>query len=270
MPFIIGQSSTITINGKGTDFAGIISFSFNDGKSFNPLYQLTNLGTASSTVYAIDVQENPTVNFSVYSGYDTVVNSPVFTGGDLDVPDCVNSAMSIAVDFVPGLCPVPGGGGSPFLVNDTFYVNSYSFSKDISGFGQESWSAQGLPASHFIIPNSPTSFSDVTSAAAETAATTVILLNGIPTGNVSGDFSFTHASGILTPESGDAGIVLFASDDIRINQVNSDVSAGALSLGNANITYNGFVSSFGGSTLFRKDGVAINASVSIPISPIYL
>jgi hypothetical protein len=265
MVFVIGQASVVSVTGGGnSDWQGITSFSFNTGATFNPLFQLNS--AASSTgegfVYAVDVSASPSVSLSLYSGFDTEANSGHYS---VTMPtSCTDSDLVANIVFTPGLCG--SNYGSIFSLGGTedFFITSYSYSKDVSGFGTESWSFQGKPDPAFLIPGShpATSFSSVMSGLEEPSVE-VVMVNGIATGNVSGDFSQADLD--------DTKLVFDRITDASsvANNKEVSVSAGNVSIGNANVTFNGFVREFGGATLFRRDGIVLNASVTIPVNPVY-
>jgi hypothetical protein len=87
------------------------------------------------------------------------------------------------------------------------------------------------------------------------------MINGIPTGNRSGD--------VNSPFSlDDTGVKLYSTNPLESRSM--EASAGAVSLGKATTTEYGFVKQMGGSTVFKADGIILNASVSIEYNPIYV
>ena len=300
MPYVIGQSSILKVfhNGgsESTLWKGIISFSFNEGKGFNPLYQLSNNLSSHRSVYAVEANSNPTASLTMYSGYKQsgteYPNSHSFDA--TGTIDCDDSPLWVSIEFTPGLC-VPFSDWNINRYNAStsstnsygkFFVNSYSFSKDAQGFGQESWSFQAKPRTSILIsPSSPGSFQGVMDSTViqdEVDLGDIHMVSGVPTGSVSGDFDeynyndnedYLSRAGIeiaynkKTDTSPPSPGGSFVKDKLASKTVES--SAGALSLGRANVTHNGFVTAFGGSTLIRKDGISVTANVSIPLTPVY-
>jgi len=237
MPFIIGQSSVVSFDGLSD---GIISFSWQEGKGFSPLYQL-----GSDSLFAVESTGSETVSISIYGGAGTTE----FT--DMSTPNCTDSQLSVSVSFTPGFCPVGGASGYT-LNNRTFFVTSYSYSKDIQGVGQESWSLTTYPSSDFYMMTGNTK---VISTPISNSPT-IVMINGMPTGQFYGE-------GISQAE---AGVTLYNS---TLTTKSAEVSAGALSLGRAKEVTQGFVEKFGNSTLLKKDGTVCEAQVNIEYSPIY-
>lgn len=238
MPFVIGQASTITFGGLNQ---GIVSVSWQEGKGFTPLYQL-----GSDSIYAIESSQNQTLSVTIYGN----AGSPSFSSGQLDVPNCVDSDLKVSVTFTPGLCP---STGSYSFSNRDFFVTSYSYSKDVQGVGQESWSLVAKPDNSFYMM--PGSSLNITSSPINTDPT-IVMINGFPTGQFySEEVSYNEA-----------GMALHSSN---LTTKTVEVSSGALSLGKAKTVIQGFVSSFGGSTLLKKDGSICEASLNVEFNPIY-
>jgi hypothetical protein len=236
MPFIIGQASTITF---GSLDQGIVSVSWQEGKGFTPLYQL-----GSDSIYAIESNQNQTLNVTIYGN----AGSPSFS--NLDVPNCTDSSLKVNITFTPGLCPSTGAYS---FSNREFFVNSYSYSKDVQGVGQESWSLVAKPGNAFYMMTG--SSLNITSSSISNTPT-IVMINGLPTGQF-------YSEGVT---SGEAGVTLHTSN---LTTKTMDVSSGALSLGKAKTITQGFVSSFGGSTLLKKDGSICETSVNVEYNPIY-
>lgn len=251
MPYIIGQSSVISFVGKGTEVAdGIVSVQWQEGRSFSPLYQLGGI-----PVYAVQFNSAPSLNITVYGDAGT----PVFTETDLDVPvDCADSSLQISVTFVPGFCPATPGWN---INNEVFFVNSYSYSKDVSGIGQETWSLIGKPVSGFSMANQSSYGANLNIPSQTDEDISPKMINGIPTGNRSGDVSSPFSLD-------DTGVKLYATSPLESRSM--EASAGAISLGKATTTEYGFAKQLGGSTVFKADGIILNASVNIEYNPIYV
>lgn len=229
---IIGNSTTVV-----TDLfpeGGIISVNFGPSVQVNRLWQLGS--------------------FSPYTSYYTTQNQLSITayakkedgsGGsqliDLTPSTSCADTGAIFVSVNPGVC---GLTVSP--QEDVFYVTGYSYSKDNQGFGQESWSF----TSKLTMPS---------------YAGTIMMLRGISTGQVlTGD-------GILTAL--EVGVVVNETDSMYggsyIEGATGSVSAGQLALGEYAVTREVVVSSVGGS-VGKADGYKGTASVSTPVSPIYI
>jgi hypothetical protein len=306
MPYVIGQSSVLNIyTGTGnTPWKGIVSFNFNEGRGFNPLYQLSKDTNAYNSVYAIEANSNPTISITMHSGYYMggvhYPNSYGTDGTPLQfIPysspiSCADSDMWVSVDFVPGLCtPAPDWNVNTYNANPNslgsygkFFVNSYSFSKEAQGLGQESWSFQAKPKTAILISDSPSSFDTLMNSDVlddQIDPDNVHMVKGIVTGNVSGEFDeynvmdsvdYLSRAGVEISYNNKSNAGPYPASGTRyvtdvLASKTVEVSAGALSTGRATVTHNGFVTKFGASTLIRKDGIAINASVNVNLTPVY-
>lgn len=300
MPYVIGQSSILKVfhNGgsESTLWKGILSFSFNESKGFNPLYQLSNNLASHRSVYAVEANSSPTASITMYSGYKEsgtkYPNSHAFD--TTDEIDCDDSPLWVSIEFTPGLC-VPfsdwninryDASTSSSNSYGKFFISSYSFSKEAQGFGQESWSFQAKPRTSILISSSsPGSFQNVMDSTViqdEIDLEDIHMVSGVVTGSVSGDFdeynyndsedyldragidiAYNSKTNTSQPSPGSS----FVKDKLASKSVES--SAGALSLGRANVSHSGFVSEIGGSTLIRKDGISVNANATVPLTPVY-
>ena len=272
MAFVIGQASTIDVSGGGVSgWKGITSFSYNTGVSFNPLFQLTDSPSVggSESVYAVDVSASPTISVSNYAGFGTSANSGHYTVTMPSPGTCTDSALTVNVTFTPGLCGTNFSGVFSLDGVDDYFITSYSFSKDAEGFGTESWSMQGRPAPAFLIPGSqpPSTFDSVMTVTPEEPSIDVVMVNGIATGTASGDFINSDIDGATDGVNLSFSRVMSYTNVAANKEVS--VSAGNVSIGNATLTFNGFIEEFGGATLFRKDGTVVNVSVTVPMNPVY-
>ena len=168
------------------------------------------------------------------------------TGGSVPfaVPpstSCIDTgAVSITVN--PASCV---GSLLPFV--DNYYLNSYSYSKDNLGFGQETWSFTSKP----IIDN---------------YGGTIVMLRGIAEGTIS------TGPGIMTPA--DMGVVIDdpASNDAfgaPIEGESGSVQAGTPGIGNYDIQRYVIATTVGGSK-GKGAGADGDVSISIPVTPVYL
>jgi hypothetical protein len=87
--------------------------------------------------FDVNVTEQETVSLSNYGGASsTVALAPSAA--------CVDSTAQMAITITPAPCV---GGVVPIIRTgtDSLFINSYSYSKDFQGYGQESWSLQSKP-----------------------------------------------------------------------------------------------------------------------------
>jgi len=233
---IIGGGTTIT-----TDFLsdgdGVTSVSFDFTASVERLWQL---GSFSPYITTVTQQRNVSVN--VYGikpdgggGTNALLMAPSTSCAD---------ATSVSIELNATLCQ--GGGSESF--QDDFFVTSYSYSKDFTSYGTESWSFVNKPS-------------------IDTYTGTIYMLRGMPTGKI-----LSQGDGILT--NGEMGMLVDEgnSQDSSGNNIESEagsVSAGFPGIGNFDVSREVVVYSVGASTGYRP-GYKGNASCSVPVQPIYL
>lgn len=218
MAVIIGQATTVSFGD-----ACVQQVSWNANPNVQRLYCLD--GTFQA--WKLSAKPSITVNLSIYSPGPTYDCSPStecesFSGGDIE--------CSVS----PGVC----GDSSITGIDGTFYVNSYSFSKeDASMPGQESWSL--ITWDSTIVD------------------TGVIELVAVPTYVIRGT-----AEGQAT----DSTITGITFEQTTGTFTTGSVSAGQV--GKADVITTGIVNTVGGGSTSAGD--IGNGSVSIPIQPLYI
>lgn len=176
---------------------------------------------------------NPLYNRIIINQHS--LNVTVFAGGGSTYPtlpstDC-DDANSKAVSIVAQGC----GSGGQVSFSDNMYVTSYSYNKDVQGFGSESWSLITKPV--------PSDESD----------DNIRMIRGV-------------AEGQSSMYGADTGVDF---SEIAAEGQTVDVSAGSPGIGRAFDIEYGEVIQIGGG-LLKQDGLDGTASVSIPYSPLYV
>lgn len=236
MAVIIGAGSTVT----STQFpnGGIVSVNFGFQPSVNRLYQL-----GSFDPYDTDVQKKRTIQLNVYGVREdgSGGSTPLDVSPSTDCTDAGN--VSITVN--PASCV-----GSLLPFTDDYFVNSYSYSKDNLGYGQEAWGF----TSKTVIPGYTGS---------------IVMLRGIAEGTLS--------TGPGTMDPGDMGLTVneSASNDVLgapIQGETGSVQAGSPGIGNYEISRHVIVTSVGGSIGKNDsiDGLTGQASIQIPLNEVFL
>jgi len=235
MSVIIGAGTTVVSTQFPND--GIVSVNFGFQPNVTRLYQL-----GSFTPYDSYTTRSRTLSVTAYG------SKRDGTGGtaqhDVSPSTTCTDAGTINITINPASCV---SSLVPFV--DDYFVNSYSYQKDNLGFGQETWSMTTKP----II---------------STYTGTIVMLRGIAEGTVS------TGNGTMDPAL--QGIVVddTASNDTsgEITGESGSVQAGSPGVGNYDITRYVVVTSIGGSIGSNSsvDGLSGNASVSIPLTPVYL
>lgn len=213
MPFVISAGTLVT--GFG---AGIQSVSVNLSPQIQRLYQL-----GSIVPFDKNVISQTTLNISKYSG----------SGGTYSVlaSSTCDDASSIILSITAGGC------SGAISVSDTFFLTSYSYSKDAQGWGIESFSFVSKP--------------EVIGSGA-----TVNMIRGV-------------AEGQSTTDGGANTGVVFITGGTTIPGTTVDVTAGSPGIGKAFTIEFGEVETVGGGT-GKADGLEGNANVSAPYTPVYL
>lgn len=213
MPFVISTGTIVT--GFG---AGIISVNLSLTPQIQRLYQL-----GSGIPFDRNVTRQNQLNITRYGGVNSSIN--------VEASASCTDANSTAISIVGGGC-----AGNEVNVSDNWYVSSYSYQKDVQGWGQESWSFISKP---LVIGSSATA----------------TMIRGT-------------AEGQSTNDGGaDTGVVFL---DTLIQGNTIEVSAGSPGIGRAFEFDYGEVQIVGGTTTGKADGLDGNASVSIPYTPIYI
>ena len=215
-----------------------MSVQFGFDPTVERLYQL-----GSFVPYDTNVSKTRTLSLVVYG------KKPNGTGGSsqFDVSPsttCVDAGTT-NITVNPASCV---GSLLPFTAD--YFLNSYSYSKDNLGFGQETWSYTTKPD----IPG----FSG-----------TIVMLRGIAEGTIA------TGAGVMT--STDMGVVVneSASNDslgAQIQGESGSVQAGSPGIGNFDIQRHVIVTQVGASIGKNStvDGLTGNASISIPLTPVYI
>lgn len=236
MAVIIGAGTTVVSSQFPN--GGILSVQFGFNPQVDRLYQLGSFSPYDSTV-----TKTRTISVNVYG------KKADGTGGSLPltVPPstaCVDAdAINITVN--PASCV---GSLLPFA--DNYFLNSYSYAKDNLGFGQETWAFTTKP----VIDN---------------YSGTIVMLRGIAEGTIA------TGPGIMTPL--DMGVIVDdpASNDAfgaPIEGESGSVQAGTPGIGNFDIQRFVIATTVGASKGkgVGADGFSGDASISIPLTPVFL
>lgn len=212
MAFIIAQSTFVT----GLGARGYVSISL----SLTPQIQrLFDLGF--SDPFDTNITEQHNLSITRYAPGPTYSTAP---------SSLCEDANSVAITIAANAC-----GSSPGInIADDFFVNSYSYAKEVQGFGQETWAMVTRP-----IPSEGADF---------------IMIRGIAEGQ-------TSPNG---PSGQNTGVVLSAG---LVTGQEISVSVGNPGIGQADTVTFGTVSSVGGGT-GKFDGYVGSAQVTIPYTPI--
>ena len=212
MPFVISAGTVVT--GFG---AGIQSVNLNISPQIQRLYQL-----GTSVPYDRNQIIQKSLTISRYGGgggtYDTTAST------SCDEPTPLNISIAAA------------GCTYNISVDDEWWVSSYSYQKDVQGWGIESWSLITRPE---IIGSN-----DVEA----------LMIRGVAEGQSSNN------------GGANTGVTFLAG---TIQGQTMEVTAGQPGIGKAFEIDFGEVSSVGGGT-GKADGKDGNANVTIPYTPIYL
>lgn len=202
------------------------------------MYQL-----GSFQPYDSFVQKTRTIQLTVYG------ERPDGAGGSqpYDVSPSVScdDAGTVQITVNPASCVA-----SLVPFTEDFYLNSYSYQKEALGYGQESWSFTTKP----LIPG---------------FTGTIVMLRGIAEG------SLTTGGGTMDPP--DMGLVVdeAASNDSTGTEIQGEsggVQAGSPGIGTYEFTRFVVVTQVGSSIGKSPaiDGKVGNASISIPLTPVFL
>jgi len=234
MAVIVGGGSSIssTLLADGT---GVVSINFDLQANIERLWQL-----GSFSPYDTTATLQRTVNLVVYGTKPTGgggTNSTVLTPSTT-----CEDTTTIPIEFSAPVCT---GGAASF--SDSFFATSYSYSKDVQGFGRETWAFTTKP----II---------------DTYTGTIYMLGGLATGQITtgSDYLSSTSQGFVIDEA--------ASVDSLGNNIESmsgSVSSGFPGLGEYETKREVVVSEVGGS-VGKSDGYKGQCSCSIPVQPIFL
>lgn len=129
MAVIIGAGTSVT---SDIISGGFVSVSFSLSPSVERLFQL-----GSFDAFDINITEQESVSLTNYGGASTPVTLAPSTS-------CADSNAKMAVEITPAPCT---GSTTPITRTgaNSLFINSFSYSKDFQGYGQESWSLQSKP-----------------------------------------------------------------------------------------------------------------------------
>ena len=129
MVTIIGAGTTVT---SDIISGGFVSVSFSISPNVERLFQLGDFDA-----FDVNITEQESVNLTNYGGASTTVALAPSSA-------CVDSTARMAVTITPAPCV---GGVVPIERTgaDSLFINSFSYSKDFQGYGQETWSLQSKP-----------------------------------------------------------------------------------------------------------------------------
>jgi len=219
MTFIISHGTFVT------GFDAVQSVNLDLNPQIQRLYQL-----GAAVPYAKNVTKQKRLNLTVYGGanvaYSTLASSTCTDANTLSV--------SIAAN---------GCGGDGISEVDEWFVSSYSYNKDMQGWGVETWGLVSRPIGL------------LETGEEDPLAIEPIMVRGV-------------AEGQATIDGGASLGVSFLGTTIDGNTL--QVQAGSPGIGRANEVLFGEVSSVGGSTTGKSDGKDGMASVTIPYAPIYI
>lgn len=236
MPVIIGAGTTVEspqfVNG------GVVSVQFGFEPQVERLYQL-----GSFTPYDSSLTTTRTMSVNVYG------SKPNGTGGSVPLSvapsdSCVDIESTL-INVNPASCVasiLPSVG--------SYFLTSYSYSKDNLGYGQETWSFTSKPT-------------------VEGYAGTIVTLRGIAEGTI------IYGDGTMLPEYQGVTIDTAASNDSNSDPIlgeSGNVTAGPVGVGSYDIQRYIIATSVGGSRGRHADidGQVGNASVNIPLTTVFL
>lgn len=245
MAVVIGSSTTVTLEFPGQIVnTGIVSIDWSFSANIQRLYTLgMGASDCGPLEYANIRDSEVSVNFSIYGGETPSV--------DICPPEegCEDSPAKVIVTIVPGVCGnIPADGLNARAV----YINSYSYSKDRTGFGTEQWAG-----SAYVQPDAPTGG---TTPEYTTPEPTAVVL-GIAEGTIEGeDSDFSTLQAVTGAQFRDTNAVVTVG--------RGSVQASQISIGEYTLTHNGTFQSVGNSQ-FWADGVLARANVTLNLSPVY-
>ena len=214
MPFVISAGTLVT--GFGI---GIQSVNYNDSPQIQRLYQL-----GSGVPFDRNIINQKNLQLTRYAG-SPAPGTPFEVLASTSCDD--STSFVIAINVISCY---------PLSVSETWWPTSYSYSKDVQGWGVESWSFVSKPE----------------------------VING--DGAVARMIRGTAEGQTTTDGGAETGVVFLAT---QVPGKTMQVSAGQPGIGNAfNVSY-GEIHYIGGGT-GKADGRMGNASVSIPYSPIFM
>ena len=212
MAFIISQSTFVT----GLGVRGIVSVQLSLSPQIQRLYDI-----GFSDPFLTNIIDQQSMSITRYAPGPIYPTLPSDTCAD---------ANFLTINVAANAC-----GSNPGInFTGEFFVNNYSYSKDVQSFGQESWSMITRPV--------PTTGADF------------IMVRGIAEGQTTPVLSGGLTTGVVLS----AGLV--SGEEVQ-------VTAGDLAIGRIDEVDFGTVSQIGGGT-GKFDGYAANGTVTIPYTPI--
>jgi len=129
MVVIIGAGTTVT---SDLITSGFVSVSFSLSPTVERLFQLGDFDP-----FDVNVQTQESINITNFGGASSSLLLAPSTA-------CVDSTARMDVTITPAPCT---GSTTPITRtgSEALFINSFSYSKDFTGFGQETWSLQGKP-----------------------------------------------------------------------------------------------------------------------------
>jgi hypothetical protein len=226
MGVIIGAGTTVTAD---LISGGFVSVSFSVSPNVERLFQL-----GSFDAFDVNITEQESISLTNYGGASTPISLAQSTS-------CVDSTARIAVTITPAPCT---GSATPIVRtgSDAMFINSFSYSKDFTSFGQESWSLQSKP----II----TGFTG-----------SQVFIQGFAEGNHLIGSEIVSDDGIVL-----TGSVTATSYDAEGRNLN--VSAGSPGIGTDDTQRFGKITQIGGG-VGKEDGRKGNASANVPHQIVY-
>lgn len=210
MPFVISAGSFVS------GMTGVQSVSVALTPQIQRLYQL-----GSNVPFNKNVINQHQLNITKYAGG--------FSMSVAASASCAD-ANSISISVTAGGCAGGGGGHS-----DTWFPTSYSYNKDVQGWGMETWGFISRPT-------------------IEGGGATAIMIRGV-------------AEGQSSTDGGASTGVSFIGSTVAGSSL--EVTAGSPGIGRAFSMIFGEVGSIGGGT-GKADGRDGTGSASVPYTPIYL
>lgn len=244
MAVIIGSSTNIILEfPSATVTEGITSIDWSFSANIQRLYTLgIGAGSCGPSEYANIRDSEVSVNFSIYGGVTPAVDICPPTEG------CEDSPAKVIVTIAPGYC---GSIAVDGLNARSVYINSYSYSKDRTGFGTESWGGSAYVQAETTGGSVPEYITPEPTA----------LILGIAEGSIEAeDSDFTALQSLTGARFRDTNAVVTVGK--------GSVQAGQIALGEYTLTHQGTFSSVGNSQ-FWLDGVLARANVSLNMQPVY-
>jgi hypothetical protein len=241
MAVIIGNSTVVSITLAGSAVnEGITSVDWTHGSQPNKLWTL-----GSRSPYAAIIPAQNSVSFSVYGDITPSIDLRVTVS---TADPCPESPAKGIINITPAIC---GTANTVDAFSSDFYVTSYSYTKDRTNQGVETWQTNS-----YLL-------ADVSGYSGKVYAEPLpsIMAIGTAEGTLVGDDTQSNLESIT-------GSIIEAGDITTIGEKGS-VQAQALSIGEYETTYFGTFSHVGNS-IFWAPGVKASSNVTINLQPIYL